>query len=130
MASTLDTLSRRERQIMASIYRLGGGTVSEVRDDLSDPPSYSAVRTQLGILEGKGHLRHRREGKRYVYFATEPRAEASRRALRSVLRTFFAGSPAAAVAALLDLEDAELSDAELAEVAELVESARESKGAG
>ena len=129
MASTLDTLSRRERQIMASIYRLGGGTVNEVRDDLSDPPSYSAVRTQLGILESKGHLRHRREGKRYVYFATEPRLEASRRALRSVLSTFFAGSPAAAVAALLDLEDAELSDDELAELAELVESARESKGA-
>lgn len=128
MSSTLDTLSRRERQIMASIHRLGGGTVSEVRAELPDPPSYSAVRTQLGILEGKGHLRHRREGRRYVYFATESRAEASRQALRGVLRTFFAGSPTAAVAALLDLEEARLDEAELTELAELVETARETKG--
>lgn len=129
MASTLDILSRRERQIMDSIYRLGGGTVSEVLAELPDPPSYSAVRTHLGILESKGHLRHRREGRRYVYLAIEPRDLASRKALRGVLRTFFAGSPTAAVAALLDLEETELGEEELAELAELVATAREAKGA-
>ena len=128
MASSYETLSRRERQIMDVIHRLRGGTVSEVLDELPDPPSYSAVRTQLGILETKGHLRHRREGRRYVYFATEPRTEASRNALRGVLRTFFAGSPTAAVAALLELEESDLSEDELTELATLVENARAPKG--
>ena len=128
MASSYETLSRRERQIMDVIHRLRGGTVSEVLDELPDPPSYSAVRTQLGMLETKGHLRHRREGRRYVYFATEPRAEASRNALRGVLRTFFAGSPTAAVAALLELEESDLSEDELTELATLVENARAPKG--
>ena len=129
MTSIIDTLSRRERQIMDVIYRLGGGTVGEVLDQLPDPPSYSAVRTQLGILESKGHLKHRQEGRRYTYLATEPTERASRNALRRVLRTFFDGSPTAAVAALLDLEEQELDERELAELADLVEAARETKGA-
>ena len=128
MTSTLDTLSRREREIMAAIYRLGEATVSDVRGELPDPPSYSAVRTQLGILESKGHLAHREEGRRYVYLATEPTARASKKALRSVMSTFFDGSPTAAVAALLELEEGRLSDSELAELAELVAAARGAKG--
>jgi predicted transcriptional regulator len=129
MASTLDTLSRREREIMAAIYRLGEATVSDVLDALPEPPSYSAVRTQLGILESKGHLEHRQEGRRYVYVATEPTSRASKKALRSLMRTFFDGSPAAAVAALLELEEDRLTDAELAELADLVAAARGAKGA-
>jgi predicted transcriptional regulator len=129
MASTLDTLSRREREIMAAIYRLGEATVSDVLAALPDPPSYSAVRTQLGILESKGHLRHRQEGRRYVYLATEPTARASKKALRSVLRTFFGGSPTAAVAALLEIEEGRLSESELSELADLVAAARGAKGA-
>jgi predicted transcriptional regulator len=129
MASTLDTLSRREREIMAAIYRLGEATVSDVLDALPEPPSYSAVRTQLGILESKGHLEHRQEGRWYVYVATEPTSRASKKALRSLMRTFFDGSPAAAVAALLELEEDRLTDAELAELADLVAAARGAKGA-
>ncbi len=129
MASTLDELSRRERQIMAAVYRLGEGTVSDVLAALPDPPSYSAVRTQLGILESKGHLEHRQEGRRYVYVATEPTARESRNALRSVMRTFFDGSPSAAVAALLELDEGRnLSDRELDELADLVAAARGAKG--
>lgn len=128
MSSTLDSLSRRERQIMAVIYRLGEATVGDVLAALANPPSYSAVRTQLGILETKGHLRHRQEGRRYVYLATEPMARASKKALRSVMKTFFQGSPTAAVAALLELEEEHLSDSELDELADLVAAARLTKG--
>lgn len=129
MPSTPDSLSRRERQIMDAIHRLGQGTVNDVLGALADPPSYSAVRTQLGILEAKGHLRHLQDGRRYVYLATEPTARAGRTALRGLLRTFFGGSPSAAVAALLDLQDEELSEGDLAELAELVARARAAKGA-
>ena len=128
MKPTRDTLSRRERQIMDVIHRQGGGTVAEVLAALPDPPSYSAVRTQLGILETKGHLSHRQDGRRYVYLATEPRGRASKRALRGVLSTFFDDSPTAAVAALLDLEESHLDDSELAELADLVAAAQAAKG--
>ena len=128
MNSTMDDLSRRERQIMGAIYRLAGATVSEVLDEMAEPPSYSAVRTQLGILEGKGFLEHRQEGRRYVYPPTEPMGRARKKALHGVLRTFFDGSPRAAIAALLDNEDARLSDEDLEELADLVEAARATKG--
>ena len=129
MASTTDHLSRRERQIMEAIHRLGEGTVNDVLGELPDPPSYSAVRTQLGILEAKGHLRHRQDGRRYVYLATESTDRAGQNALKSLLRNFFAGSPSAAVAALLDLEAEQLGEEELRELADLVEAAREGKEA-
>lgn len=117
-------LSRRERQIMDVIYRLGRATAQEVRDHLPSPPSYSAVRALLRILEDKGHLNHDRDGPRYVYVPTVPREKASATALRQLVRTFFDGSPGAAAAALLDLSASDLSDAELARLEALIERAR------
>jgi predicted transcriptional regulator len=125
--TTADNLSRRERQIMQAIYRLDGGTVAEVLKQIPDPPSYSSVRAQLGILEAKGHLKHRQEGRRYVYVATESTGKARKTALRGVMRTFFEDSPAQAVATLLDLEGDRLSDGELEELAALVDSARKKR---
>ncbi|HVS14760.1 MAG TPA: BlaI/MecI/CopY family transcriptional regulator [Thermoanaerobaculia bacterium] len=117
-------LSARERQIMDVVWRRGEATVSQVLAKIPDPPSYSAVRAMLRILEEKGHLRHREEGRRYVYVPRAARRSAERSALRRVLSTFFDDSPAAAVAALLDMEAGRLSAAELDELDELVQRAR------
>lgn len=117
-------LTRRERQIMDVVYRLGQATVSEVMDGLPDPPGYSAVRAMLRKLEAKGHLEHRESGARYVYEPTVPRESASENALTRLLRTFFDDSPSKTVAALLDLKGEDLSDSELDELAGLIEQAR------
>ena len=117
-------LSRRERQIMDAIYRRGRASVSEVLDDIPDPPSYSAVRAMMGKLEEKGELAHERDGARYVYFPVRPLEETTETVLRRMMRTFFDGSPSKAVAAVLDLSDGKLSEAELDELAELIEDAR------
>ena len=117
-------LSRRERQIMDAIYRRGRASVSEVLDDIPDPPSYSAVRAMMGKLEEKGELGHERNGARYVYFPVRPLEETTETVLRRMMRTFFDGSPSKAVAAVLDLSDGKLSKAELDELAELIEDAR------
>jgi len=117
-------LSRRERQIMEVIYRRGSATVSEVRAELPDPPSYSAVRATLRILEEKGLLRHRQDGPRYVFRPTTPRGKARERALSQLLRTFFDDSPEEAVAALLDLSREDLSQDELDRIARLIDDAR------
>jgi predicted transcriptional regulator len=117
-------LSRRERQIMDVVYRRGRATAAEVMEDLPDPPSYSAVRAMLRVLEEKGELRHEQDGPRYVVLPTVPREQASRSALRNLVRTFFDGSTEQAVAALLDPADGKLSDAELARLARLINRAR------
>lgn len=114
-------LSRRERQIMDVIYRLGQATAQEVVDNLPDPPSYSAVRGLLRILEEKGHVRHRQDGPRYVYAPTVSREKARESALKQLVRTFFHDSPEEAVAALLDLSAAKLSQDDLDRLAELIE---------
>jgi predicted transcriptional regulator len=93
-------LGRRERQILETVYRLGRATVSQVRTELPDPPSYSAVRGMLNLLEEKGHLRHEQDGLRYVYLPVVEATKASRSALAHVVRTFFGGSPAEAATAL------------------------------
>ena len=116
-------LSRRERQIMDIIYQRGEASVAAVLKDLPAPPSYSAVRAMLRILEDKGLLSHRKEGPRYVYSPTLARQRAARSALRRVLQTFFDGSTEHAVAALLDISEFELSDAELSRLASLIEQA-------
>ena len=118
-------LSRRERQIMDVVYRLGRAAVSDVLERLPDPPSYSAVRAMLRILEEKGHLRHEQDGPRYVYLPTVPRDAAKESALKHLLRTFFGGSTTAAVAALLDLSDNSLSEAEADRLSRLIENARQ-----
>jgi len=117
-------LSRREREIMDVIYRAGRATAAEVLDQLADPPSYSAVRALLRVLEEKGHLRHEEEGPRYVFVPTVPRERARQSALRQILHTFFEGSTEQAVAALLDLSSAKLSDEELARLSRMIADAR------
>jgi BlaI family transcriptional regulator, penicillinase repressor len=119
-----EDLSRRERQVMDVVYRLGEATVAEVQRELAAPPSYSAVRTFLRILEEKGYLRHRESGPRYVYLPRVPRDKARRSALRRLLRNFFEDSSENLVAALLDAEASRLSPEELDNLAGLVERAR------
>lgn len=116
-------LSRRERQIMDVVYRLGEASVAEVRDEIPDAPSYSAVRALMGVLEEKGELTHEREGPRYVYRPTTPRSEARMSALERVLSTFFEGSPSEAMAALMDLSE-DLSDEELDRLEDMIRDAR------
>ena len=123
--STATQLSRRERQIMDVIYTRGRATVAEVREGLPDPPTYSAVRALLRILEEKGHLRHEQDGPRFVFLPTVPAEKARQSALRHLLRTFFDGSAEGAVAALLDLEASELSPEEFERLAERIERARQ-----
>ena len=119
-------LSRRERQIMDVVYRLGRVSAADVTTHLPDPPSYSAVRALLRILEDKGHLRHTEEpgSGKYVYSPTRPRDHAGKSALQRVVQTFFDNSAEKAVAALLDLADRDLSEQELERLAKLIEQAR------
>jgi predicted transcriptional regulator len=117
-------LSRRERQIMDIVYRFGRATAGDVLDNLDDPPSYSAVRALLRILEEKGHLRHEQDGPRYVYLPTVSRDRARRSALKGMVKTFFDGSAEQAMAALLDLSVSKMSDEELDRLGELIENAR------
>ena len=124
MSRDQSQLSRRERQIVDVLYRLGDATAQDVLDELPDPPSYSAVRALLRILEEKGHVKHRRDGQRYVYTPTVPRERARISALRRLVGTFFDGSPGAAAAALLDLSHDDLSEEELAQLQEVVDRAR------
>jgi predicted transcriptional regulator len=118
-------MSRRERQIMDVVYRLGKAAVSDVLDRLPDPPSYSAVRAMLRILEEKGHLGHAQEGIRHVYHPTVAHEDVRDSAMRNVVRTFFAGSTAAAMAALLDSVDEPPSVAELDAFERMIQQARE-----
>ena len=117
-------LSRRERQIVDILYTQGRATAAEVQSALPDPPSYSAVRAMLRILEEKGHIRHEQDGPRYVYLPTVGRDRAKKTALRHVLQTFFNGSAEQALSALLDESDTRLSDRELDRLAELIDRAR------
>jgi predicted transcriptional regulator len=117
-------LARRERQIMDILYRRGRATVGEVMADLSGTPSYSTVRTQLRVLEEKGHVRHEEQGLRYVYEPAVPRGEARKSALRHLIDTFFDGSAEQTMAALLGGERKRLSDAELRRIADLIARAR------
>ena len=118
------TLSRRERQIMDILYRLGSATAAEVQENLAEAPSYSAVRALLRILEEKGHLKHAYDGPRYVYAPVVSRPAAQKSALKQMLKTFFDGSTSNAVAALLDMSASELSENELNRLASIVEQAK------
>jgi len=117
-------LSRRERQIMDILYRLGKATANEVMAALSGEPNYSTVRTQLRVLEGKGHVRHEEEGLRYVYMPTVPRHAVRHSALRHLLDTFFEGSAEKLLSTLLGSEGGKLSNDELERLALLIEKAR------
>jgi predicted transcriptional regulator len=124
MPNAFHALTRRERQIMDVLYRRGRATVAQVLDELPGNPHYSTVRTQLRVLEEKGHARHEEEGLRYVYMPAVPRHAARRSALKHLVNTFFDGSAEKVVGALLGGEGARLSDEELDRIAELVEKAR------
>ena len=121
---SLANLSRRERQIMDVVYRLGQASVGDVLERLPDPPSYSAVRALMRILEEKGHLKHEQDGPRYVYIPTVPADAAQQSALSHLVRTFFGGSTEAAVAALLELPEHGMSGDELERLSRLIEEAR------
>jgi BlaI family transcriptional regulator, penicillinase repressor len=118
------TLTKRERQIMDALYRMGRATAAEILERLPGAPSYSTVRTQLRVLEAKGHVRHEEQGLRYVYVPTVPRHSARKSALKHLVDTFFEGSSAKVVAALLGGEGTKVSDEELQRIAELVKEAR------
>ena len=114
MVKTLHSvLSRRERQIIDILYRRGRATAADVMEDLPGDPSYSTVRTQLRVLEDKGHVRHEEDGPRYVYTPAVPRGTVRRSALKHLVETFYEGSAEQAVAALLGGEGSRLSDEEL-----------------
>ena len=126
MANTPVTsaLAKRERQIMDVLYRLGRATANEVMAELPGAASYSTVRTQLRVLEEKGHVRHEEEGLRYVYSPVVPRQAASRTALKHLVDTFFDGSAANLVTSLLGGEAARLSDDDLKRIAARLKTAR------
>jgi BlaI family transcriptional regulator, penicillinase repressor len=120
-------LSRREREAMDIVYRLGRATAAEIRAAMADPPTDPAVRTTLRVLVRKGRLDHEYEGPRYVYFPTVAPEAARRSAFRHLLDTFFGGSARGAMAALLDMEDADLSSRQRRHLRELIDDA-ERKG--
>lgn len=118
------TLAKRERQIMDALYRLGRGTAGEIRALVAGAPSYSTIRTQLRVLEEKGHVRHEEQGLRYLYIPTVSRQAARRTALRHLVDTFFDGSPANLVTSLLGGDATRLTDDELERIVQLVRDAR------
>ena len=120
----LTALSRRERHIMDILFRRGRATAEEVRHELSGDPSYSTVRTQLRVLEEKGHVRHEEQGRRFVYVPAVPRAAARKSALRHVMDTFFDGSVEKVVTALLGGEAARVTDDDLNRILDLVAKAK------
>jgi predicted transcriptional regulator len=119
-----DHLSRRERQIMDALHQRGRASAAELQAAMPEAPSYSTVRALLRILEEKGHIKHLRDGARYMYQPRGSRETARRSALKRVVATFFQGSVAQAVAALLESADTRLSDAELHELQQTIEQAR------
>ena len=120
-------LSRRERQIMDTLYKLGRGTVADVLRRLGGEQHYSTVRAQLRVLEEKGHLKHEEDGARYVYVPVVPRDVARRSALRHLAETFFEGSTEKMVTALLGGEATKISDEELERLAQLIEKSKKEK---
>lgn len=122
-------LGRRERQLVETVVKLGEASVAEVRSNLVDPPSYSAVRAMLGMLVEKKWLKFRQDGKRYLYRPAAAKEKAQRTAVNRMLETFFAGSPSDALAALLDSTASQLSDEEYQRMAKMIEQARKEKNA-
>ena len=118
-------LSRRERQIMDIVFRLGQATVTDVCGAMADAPTRTSVRTLMGILEDKGHLKHRKNGRAYVYQPTTPRKQVGRSALRRVISTFFDGSLEQAVAAHLSDPNVRLTPQQRQRLADLIRQAKE-----
>lgn len=121
---TSESLSRRERQILDVLHRVGPASVATVQRELPTPPSYSAVRALLRILEAKGHVQHRIDGPRYTYEPIVSRSAVRRSALRHLVRTFFGGSTEDAVLALLNSADTRLTDSQLSDLLRRIAAAR------
>ena len=119
-----DSFSRREREIMEALYKLGKASAAEIREQIADPPTYTAIRTQLTILEKKGHVRHTSDGTRYIYEPLVGREQMGRRAIDTLLKTFFDNSVERAVAALITRKDAGISGDELERLRRLIEKAK------
>ena len=124
VTSVHSNLSRRERQIMDVLFQKGQATAADIMRNIPEPPSYSAVRAMLRVLEEKRHVRHVQDGPRYVFIPTVTRDRAKRSAMKHMLDTFFEGSAAQAVATLLDDSSAKLSDDELERLSSLIDKAR------
>ena len=118
------SLSRRERQIMDVVYKQGKVSVAEVMERLSNPPSYSAVRATMRILEEKGHLKHEKQGKCFIYLPTAPREKVKKSMLKHVLNTFFDGSVEQAVLALLEFKEEKLTDRDLKRLTQIIEDSK------
>lgn len=129
LGDPLHHLSRREREIMDIIYERGRATAAEIVEGMHSPPSYSAVRTLLRVLEEKGHLTHEQCGQRYVFLPTVNPEKAKRSALQKVLKVFFNNSTEAVVATLLDISEARLTEEERGRLSKLIEQAHEGRGA-
>ncbi|HEY8698865.1 MAG TPA: BlaI/MecI/CopY family transcriptional regulator [Rhizomicrobium sp.] len=119
-----ETHSRREREIMEALYKLGRATAAQIQAQISEPPTYTAIRTHLTILEKKGHVRHESDGTRYIYEPLVAREQMGRRALESLLRTFFDNSVERAVTSLLSRDDTDISREDLDRLALLIDKAR------
>lgn len=124
-APNKDGFSRREREIMEVLYRLGKASAAQIEGEMADPPTYTAIRTHLTILEKKGHVRHSKDGARFVYEPRVAREQMARRAIRSVMRNFFDNSVEGVVTALINQADTKLSRAELERLAKLIDKAKE-----
>lgn len=124
MPKATPSLTRREREIMDILHRRGRATAHEVLEELPDPPSYSAVRALLRLLEERGHVRHTQEDQRYVYRPAVARSDARRSALAHVVKTFFAGSVEETVAALVESSRTKLSHQELDRLSDLIDRAK------
>jgi len=119
-----DGFSRREREIMEALYKLGRASAAQVLGEIADPPSYTAIRTHLTLLEKKGHVRHASDGTRYIYEPLVAREQMGRRAIDTLLKTFFDNSVERAVAALITRRDADLSAEDLDRLSRLIEKAK------
>lgn len=119
--------SRRERQIMNALYRLGEGAVADIQRAIGDATSYDAVRLTLGVLEEKGHVTHHKDGRRYVYRPKVPTGRAARSAVRQLMKTYFHDSPSRAVLAMLDAADEQLSESEIEEIIGMIRQARKKR---
>jgi BlaI family transcriptional regulator, penicillinase repressor len=117
-------LSRREREILDILYQRGQASAAEVKDILTDPPTYSGVRAMLRVLEEKGHIKHESRGLKYVYSPVINRDKAKKSAVKHLLETFFSGAPEQVVAALLDVSSKKLTSAELDRMSLMIEQAR------
>ena len=119
-------LSKRERQIMDILYQLGKASVSDIVQRMADDTSYDSVRITLGILAKKGHVIYHRENRRYIYSPKIPSEKASRTAVRSLMQTFFGGSPSKAILTMLDVSSEKLSGEEIERIAEWLKKEKKS----